>query len=162
MHTLSHDQLNQVKQHIRQTKPHPALQVELVDHMAALIERQINQGQDFQTAFQWLVQQTSPQVMQGLNQQYDQTFRAQRSPGTQVNRRVKQRLATKPFYYMFLSCGLTLMLLMGSFMLLIGRPLALSNGVFHPTWIVGLAAVGAVGLVRLWLTSRSPKPFTRR
>lgn len=158
MTKLSSNQLHRVIQHIRQARPHPALEPELVDHMATLIERQMSQGQDFATAFDKLAGQTSSQALHGLNQQYDRTFM---SPVSRFNRRQIRRPTTKPFYYMFLSSGLTLLLLMGGFWVVITRPLALSSGVFHPTWTIGLAALGAVGLARWWLKGRFPKPLAK-
>ncbi len=158
MHTLSRDQLHRVIQHIRQARPHPALEPELVDHMATLIERQMSQGQDFAAAFDKLAGQTSPQALRVLSQHYDRTFMP---PVSRFNRRLKRRPATKPFYYMFFSSGLTL-LLMGGFLVVITRPLALSSGVFHPTWAIALAALGAVGLTQWWLLKRrSPKSLAK-
>lgn len=158
MHTLSRDQLQRVIQHIRQARPHPALEAELVDHMATLIERQMIQGQDFAAAFEQLAGQASAQILQGLSQRYDQTFMP---PVSRFNRRLKRRPATKPFHYMFLSSGLTLLLLMGGFLVVTTRPLALSSGVFHPTWAIGLAALGAVGLAWWRLKGRPPKPLAK-
>ena len=158
MPTLSRDQLHVVIQHIRRAKPHPALEAELVDHMAVLIERQMSQGQDFAAAFDKLAGQTSSQALHGLSQCYDRTFMP---PVSRFNRRLKRRPATRPFHYMFLSSGLTLLLLMGGFLVVITRPLALPSGVFHPTWAIGLAALGAVGLARWWLKGRPPKSLAK-
>lgn len=157
MQSLSPGQLKEITQYIRQTRPHPALQAELIDHLASLIERRMHQGEEFRTAFQELVPQASLPVMQQLNQQYNRTFNGLRPTVHPYNRRVKHRLATKPFYYMYLSSGLTLLLLIVGFLLLIGRPLSLSDGVFQPTWGIAMAAVGAVGLVRWWLKKRLTK-----
>lgn len=158
MNRLSRAQLDLVAQHIRQAKPHPALQAELVDHMAVLIEQQMDQGQAFPAAFEQLVQQTNPQAMHQLKQRYDQAFTGLRPTATQLLRRAKRRPATKPFHYMFLSSGLTLLILMGGFLFVVCRPLALPIGVFHTTWSIGLVGVGGVGVVRWWLKSRS-KPL---
>lgn len=158
MNKLSRAQLDLVAQHIRQAGSHSALQAELVDHMAALIERQMNQGKDFPTAFEQLIQQTSPQAMHQLRQRYDQEFTGHRATAIPLNRRAKRRPMTKPFYYMFLSSGLTLLMLMGGFLFVVCRPLGLPIGVFHTTWVMGLVGFGSVGVARWWLTSRSPKP----
>ena len=130
MTKLSSNQLVQVTQYIRQTRSHPALQAELVDHMATLLERQMNQGHDFAAAFEQLIGRASPQVILDLSYRYQQTFTP---PVSRFNRRQIRRPTTKPFYYMFLSSGLTLLLLMGGFLVVITRPLALSSGVFRPT-----------------------------
>ncbi|UHG94739.1 hypothetical protein [Spirosoma oryzicola] len=153
MTKLSANQLEQVTQYIRQTKPHPALQAELVDHIATLLERQLSQGHDFAVAFEQLTGRASPQIIQGLSHQYQQTFSP---PVSRLNRRLKRRPATKPFYYIFLSSGLTLLLLMGGFLLIMTPPLALSGGVFGPTWAIGLAALCAVVGARWWLKRPSP------
>ena len=158
MTKLSSNQLVQVTQYIRQAKPHPALQAELVDHMATLLEREISRGHDFAAAFAQLTGRASPQVILDLSDRYQQTFSP---PVRRLNRRERRRPATKPFYYIFLSSGLTLLLLMGGFLVVITRPLALPSGVFHPTWAIGLAALGAVGLARWWLKGRSPKSLAK-
>ena len=153
MTKLSSNQLVQVTQYIRQTKPHPALQAELVDHMATLLEREISQGHDFAAAFEQLTGRASPQVILDLSDRYQQTFSP---PVRRLNRRERRRPATKPFYYIFLSSGLTLLLLMGGFLVVMTRPLALSSGVFWPTWAIGLAALCAVVGARWWLKRPSP------
>lgn len=155
MNKLSRAQLNLVTQHIRQAKLHPALQAELVDHMATLIERQMDQGRDFSTAFNQLLQQTNAPVLNGLKQRYNQEFAGHRFTATQLNRRAKRRLATKPFYYIFLSSGLTLLLLMGGLLFLVCHPLVLPIRVFHSTWAISLIGFGSVGVARWWLTRRS-------
>lgn len=157
MKKLAPNQLDQVRQYVRQTSPHPALAAELVDHLASLLERQLNQGYDFTTAFAQLTGQVSPQIMLDLNHQFKQTFTP---PVSRLNRHPKRRPATRPFHYMFLSCALTFLLLMGGF-LLIAHPMALSSGVFYPVWAIGLVGVGAVGLARWWLKRRSPNVLAR-
>lgn len=158
MTKLSSHQLVQVSQYIRQTKPHPALLAELVDHLATLLERQMSQGHDFAAAFEQLTGRASPQVILDLSYRYQQTFSP---PVRRLNYRERRRPATKPFYYIFLSSGLTLLLLMGGFLILTTRPLALSSGVFHSTWVTGLAALGAVGLALWWLKGRPSKPLAK-
>lgn len=153
MTKLSSNQLVQVRHYVWQTKSHPALQAELVDHMATLLERQLSQGHDFAAAFEQLTGRASPQVILGLSQQYQQTFSP---PVSQINRRLKRRPATKPFHYIFLSSGLTLLLMMGGFLLVMTRPLALSSGIFGPTWAIGLVALCAVVGARWWLKRPSP------
>ena len=159
MTKLSRAQLNLIAQHIRQARTHPALQAELVDHMATLIEQRMDQGQAFPAAFEQLVQQTNPQAMHQLKQRYSREFMGYGPTPAQLNRRAKRRPATKPFYYMFLSSGLTLLILMGGFLIVVGHPLSVPIGVFQAAWAIGLVGLGGVLVVRRWLTSRFPKPF---
>lgn len=158
MNKLSRAQLDLIVRHIRQARSHPALQAELVDHMAALIEQQMDQGRDFPAVFEQLVQHTNSQVLNQLKQHYNREFMDYRPTATQLNRRAKRRPATKPFYYIFLSSGLTLLILMVGFLIVLGHPLSVPIGVFQVAWAIGLAGLGGVGVVRWWLTSRFPKP----
>lgn len=160
MNKLSRAQLGLVVQHIRQVRPHQDLQAELVDHMATLIERQMDEGKDFPAAFKQLTQQTNLQIMNQLNHHYRREFTDNRATAARLSVRSKRRPATRPFQYMFLSSGLTFLILMG-FLLVISRPLAMPIGVFQTAWAVGLAGLGGVLVVRWWLKRRASKskPF---
>lgn len=157
MSKLSRAQLNLVAQHIQQAKPHHALQAELVDHVASLIEQRIDQGQDFTAAFDQVVQQANPQVLDQLKQLYIREFSGPPATATQLKVRSKRRPATKPFQYMLLSSVLTFLILMG-FLIVVSRPLAIPIGVFQTAWGIALAGILGVFMVRWWLKSRSRKP----
>jgi hypothetical protein len=159
MNKLSRDQLNQVSYHIQQANPHQALQAELVDHLATQIEQRMDQGLDFQTAFEQVRQQASPQALSQLKQLYTREFMPQFSvPATgRAGVKSRHRLAARPLRYMLLSSVVTLLLLMGV-LIWISRPLAIPLGAFQPVWGAALMGLSGVVLVRWWLARRLRKP----
>ncbi|QKZ15463.1 hypothetical protein [Spirosoma sp. KUDC1026] len=159
MEKLSRDQLNQVSHHIQQTNPHQALQTELIDHLATIIEQRMDQGSDFQTAFDQAKQQASPQALSHLEQLYAREFMSRfLVPATgRAGVKSRHRLAAKPLRNMLLSSVITLLLLMGV-LVGISRPLAIPLGAFQPVWGAALLGLSGVTLFRWWLTRRLRKP----
>ena len=145
MNKLSRAQLDQITQQFQQTNPHQALEAELIDHIASLIEHRMDQGQTFPAASEQVMQQATAQVMAQLKQLYFREFSAQSQavmPTISRNRvRMKRRPATKPFLYMQLSSMLTFLLLMG-FLMVVTRPLTIPMNAFRTAWgAVGLAVI---------------------
>lgn len=159
MNRLSRDQLTRLEQQLQQTRPHQALQAELLDHMASLIEQRMDQGQPFSDAFDQVTQQATPQVLDQLKHLYLQEFPAQPSTiplrPTRIGLRHQRRPATKPFQYMLLSSVLTFLILMG-FLVVVSRPLAIPIDAFRTGW----GALGLTGIlfVRWWLSRKGDKP----
>jgi hypothetical protein len=162
MNKLSPDQLDHIAQHIQQTNPHQALQAELLDHLAAQVEHHMTQGLDFQTAFDQVKQQASPQAMTQLKQLYLREFIPQSAvhlSSVRIGARARRRSATKPFQYMLLSNIVAFVILMSS-IIWISRPLDVPIGAFQRVWGAGLLIlVGLLGvfLVRWRTTRRSHK-----
>lgn len=163
MNKLSPDQLSHLAQQIQQTRPHQALQAELLDHLASLIEQRMDQGQEFSIAFDQAMQLANPHALVQLKQLYLQEFTSKSSQAMPVALRVRlraqRRRATRPFQYMLLSSVLTFLLLMG-FLILVSRPLAVPLGAFQTAWGAGLAGLMSVVIVRWWLAHNRLK--TRR
>ncbi|GAB3884606.1 SoxR reducing system RseC family protein [Spirosoma agri] len=161
MNKLSRAQLDRLTQHIQQTKPHEALQAELVDHIASQIEQRMDQGYDFSTAFEQVMQQANPQALDQLKQVYLQEFGIRHSQLTSTPLRVgirsKRRPDTKPFRYMLLSSVLTFLILM-VFLIVVSRPLSIPIDAFQTAWKAGLAGLVGVFIVRWWLARRLRKP----
>lgn len=161
MNKLSPDQLRHLAQQIQQTRPHQALQAELLDHLASLIEQRMDQGQEFSVAFDQVMQLANPHALAQLKQLYLQEFSSRSSPGMPVAPRVRlraqRRPATRPFQYMLFSSVLTFLLLMG-FLILVSRPLAVPIGAFQTAWGAGLAGLMSVFVVRWWLARNRRKP----
>lgn len=158
MNKLSRTQLDQLAQQFQETSPHQALEVELLDHIASLIEQRMDQGQTFSAASEQVMQQANPQVMAQLKQLYLREFSTQTSSGlpltSRARVRMKRRPTTQPFQYMLLSSVLTFLLLMG-FLGVVSRPLAIPIDAFRTAWFaVGLAAIV---ILRWWLTNRFQK-----
>ncbi|GAB4032097.1 hypothetical protein [Spirosoma gilvum] len=159
MNKLSRDQLLWLEQQLQQTRPHQALQAELLDHMASLIEQRMDQGQPFSDAFEQVTQQANPQALGQLKQRYLQEFPARPATiplmPTRIGLRQKRRPATKPFQYMLLSSVLTFLILMG-FLVVVSRPLAVPMSAFK----TALGALGLTGILiaRWWLSRRGAKP----
>ncbi|UHG94016.1 hypothetical protein [Spirosoma oryzicola] len=156
MNKLTRAQLDLVVQHIQQAKPHHALQAELIDHMASLIEQRMDQGEDFSAAYNQLTQQATVQAMNQLRQVYSREFGGSTARTTRLKIRQKRRPATKPFQYMLLSSVLTFLVLMG-FLIVVSRPLSIPIGVFQTAWGMGLTSLTGVLIIRWWLTRRSSK-----
>ncbi|GAB4029968.1 hypothetical protein [Spirosoma jeollabukense] len=163
MNKLSRDQLDHLAQQIQQTRPHQALQAELLDHIASLIEQRLDQGQEFSVAFDQVMQQANPHALAQLKQLYLREFTSRSSQAMAValrgRSRAQRRPATRPFQYMLLSSVLTFLLLMG-FLILVSRPLAVPIGAFQTAWGAGLAGLVSVVVVRWWLGHNRHK--TRR
>lgn len=161
MNKLSRAQLDAVTYHILQTKPHQALQAELVDHIASLIEQRIKQGQAFPEAFEQVMQQANPQALGKLRQLYLQEFTVAPSAASlMVSRsrlRSQRRTSPQSFQYMLLSSVLTFLVLM-LFIALVSRPFAVPVGTFQMVFVVGLAGVMGVFMARWWTTRRLRKP----
>lgn len=159
MNKLSRAQLNRLEQQIQQNKPHQALHTELIDHIASLIEQQMDQGQDFPGAFDRVMQQANPQVLDQLKQHYLREFDSPSPPITlaasRAKIRAKRRPETKPFQYMLLSSVLTFLLLMG-FLIVVSRPLAVPIDAFKTAW--GAAGLMGILVVQWWLVRRLRKP----
>ncbi|GAB3957089.1 hypothetical protein GCM10028805_48840 [Spirosoma harenae] len=158
MTKLSRTQLDLIADQIQQTNPHQALQAELIDHVASLIEQRMDTGQTFSDATEQVMQQANTQVMAQLKQLYFREFTNQPSlmAATTLRTRIRQkrRPATKPFQYMFLSSVLTFFILMG-FLIVVSRPLAVPMDAFRTAW----GGVGLTGLLilRWWLSNKSRK-----
>ncbi|GAB3696742.1 hypothetical protein GCM10027592_20240 [Spirosoma flavus] len=157
MNKLSRAQLDLVAQHIQQAQPHQALQAELIDHLASQIEQRMDQGQAFLTAFEQATQQANVQALVQLKQLYIREFTGQPASATQRKLQSKRRPATKPFQYMLLSSGLTFLILMVFFIVIIW-PLAIPINVFQTAWGIGLAGLLGILMVRWWLARRSRRP----
>ncbi|MBD2754338.1 hypothetical protein [Spirosoma validum] len=161
MNKLSRDQLNHLEQHIQKTNPHQALQAELLDHIASLIEQRMDQGHPFPVAFDQVMQRANPQVLAQLKELYLREFSVRFSSATltvsRVRLRSKRRPATRPFQYMLLSSILTFLLLMG-FLIIVSRPLAVPIGAFQTAWGAGLAGLMSVFFVRWWLSRSRHRP----
>ncbi|MFD2573031.1 hypothetical protein ACFSUS_20485 [Spirosoma soli] len=157
MNKLSPAQLNRLVQEIQHCKPHQALHAELLDHIASLIEQRMDQGQDFPTAFEQVMQQANPLALHQLKQLYIREFSGPFATAARFRVRPKRRPATKPFQYMFLSNGLTFLILMG-FLIVVSRPLAIPIVIFQTAWVFALAALLGIGMVRWWLKGRPRKP----
>jgi hypothetical protein len=164
MNKLSRTQLNLITQQFRQTNPHQALEAELLDHIASLIEQRMEQGQTFPVASEQVMQQANAQVMAQLKQVYCQEFSARLQPGmpafSTARVRIKRRPATKPFQYMQLSSILTFLLLIG-FLLVVSQPLAIPLDAFRTAW--GAVGLAGILLLRWWLANRlrkSKRPLT--
>lgn len=164
MNKLSRAQLDQIIQQFQQTNPHQALEAELLDHIASLIEHQMDQGQTFPVAFEQVMQQANAQVMAKLKQLYlgefNNPLQSVMPTIPRVSIRMKRRPATRPFQYMQLSSILTFLLLIG-FLIVVSRPLAIPMNAFRTAW----GAVGLAGLLllRWWLTNKhrkSKQPLT--
>ncbi|WP_080057634.1 hypothetical protein [Spirosoma aerolatum] len=159
MNRLSRDQLTHLEQQLQQTSPHQALQAELLDHMASLIEQRMDQGQIFTDAFDQVIQQANPQALNQLKQLYLQEFPSPLSTvsmkPTRIGLRHQRRPATKPFQYMLLSSVLTFLILVG-FLVVVSRPLAIPMRAFQTAW----GALGLMGIVivRWWLSRKGAKP----
>jgi|GEM_PF-5501328 len=159
MNKLSHEQLLRLEQQLQQTSPHQALQAELLDHLASLIEQRMDQGQPFSDAFDQVIQQANPQALDQLKHLYLQEFPVRPSTiplrPTRIGLRHQRRPATKPFQYMLLSSVLTFLILMG-FLVVVSRPLAIPIDAFRTAW----GALGLTGIlfVRWWLSRKGDKP----
>lgn len=158
MNKLSRAQLDQIAQEFQQTNPHQALEAELLDHIASLIEHQMDQGQPFMVASEQVMQQANSQSMAQLKQLY---FREFNNPLQSViptmsraRIRMKRRPATRPFQFMQLSSILTFLLLIG-FLLVVSRPLAIPMDAFQTAW--GAAGLAGILLLRWWLTNKLRK-----
>ncbi|MEZ0612235.1 hypothetical protein ACAW74_27240 [Fibrella sp. WM1] len=155
MNKLSRAQLDQLSWQLRQTNPHQALEPELLDHLASLIEHQMNQGQPFAIAAQQVIRQASPQVMAELTQRYvEEVFPGQFpmvSAALKARGRLKRRPTTKPFRYMLLSNLLTFVLLMG-FLIVVSRPLAIPLSAFRISW--GTGALLAMLILWWWRSGK--------
>ncbi|CCG98395.1 hypothetical protein FAES_0383 [Fibrella aestuarina BUZ 2] len=155
MNKLSRTQLAQLARQLRQTNPHQALEPELLDHLASLIEHEMDRGQPFDVAAQQVIQQASPQAMVELTQHYIQEVSAWRSPAVsaalKARGRLKRRPATKPFRYMLISNVFTFVLLMG-FLIVVSRPLAVPLSAFRLVW--GTGALLAILFLWWWSTGK--------
>lgn len=164
MNKLSRTQLDQITQQFQQTNPHQALEAELLDHIASLIEHRMDQGQTFPAASEQVMQQATSQVMAQLKQLYFREFSTQLQPVmptiSRARIRMKRRPATKPFQYMQLSSILTFLLLIG-FLIVVSRPLAIPMDAFRTAW--GAVGLAGILILRWWLTNRlrkSKRPLT--
>lgn len=164
MNKLSRTQLDLIARQFRQTNPHQALEAELLDHVASLIEQRMDQGQTFPAASEQVMQQVTSQVMAQLKQLYYQEFSApfqpERPTMARAGIRMKRRPVTKPFQYMQLSSILTFLLLIG-FLLVVSRPLAIPMDAFRTAW--GAGGLAGLLLFRWWLTNslrkqKGPQP----
>lgn len=159
MNKLSPEQLLRLQQQLQQTRPHQALQAELLDHMASLIEQHMDQGQPFSSAFDQVSQQANPQALDQLKHLYLQEFPTQPSTipmrATRIGLRHQRRPATKPFQYMLLSSVLTFLILMG-FLVVVSRPLAIPIDAFRTAW--GALGLTGILIVRWWLSRKNTKP----
>ncbi|GAB4043820.1 hypothetical protein [Spirosoma litoris] len=164
MNKLSRAQLDQIAQQFQQTNPHQALEAELLDHIASLIEHQMDRGQTFPTASEQVMQQANSQSMAQLKQLYVREFSTQLQSVmptmSKARIRMKRRPATRPFQFMQLSSILTFLLLIG-FLLVVSRPLAIPMDAFRTAW--GAAGLAGILLLRWWLTTKlrkSKRPLT--
>ncbi|MGF7216534.1 small-conductance mechanosensitive channel [Spirosoma lacussanchae] len=164
MNKLSRTQLDQITQQLQRTGPHLALEAELLDHIASLIEQRMDQGQTFTVASEQVMQQANSQVIAQLKQVYHQELGPKHSLGmpktSRARFRMKRRPTTRPFQFMQLSSILTFLLLIG-FLLVVSRPLAIPMAAFRTAW--GAAGLAGILLLGGWLTNKlrkSKRPLT--
>ncbi|MBD2703482.1 hypothetical protein IC229_22750 [Spirosoma sp. BT702] len=161
MTKLSRAQLDTVAHQIQQNEPVQALQAELVDHIASMIEQKMEQGLIFPDAFNLIMKQANPQALDQLKQLYSREFMANPSSATltasRMRLRSQRRTSPQPFQYMLLPSGLVMLILM-VFFGLVSRPFSVPIGTFQVVSVVGVAGLMAVIAVRWWTTRRLRKP----
>lgn len=155
MNQLSDTQLDRITHYIKQTSVQPALQAELVDHVASLIEKRMEQGQDFSVAFEQVVQQANPQALARLKELYVQETmgRSSLTMSVMARRRVrsKRRSLLQPIQYSIYVSAFACIVIMG-ILILISRSMSMSLAHSQLTWIMG--GVGLTGvLIARWLLS---------
>lgn len=158
MNKLSRAQLDYVALQLQQTKPHQALQAELLDHIASLIEQRMNQGQTFAVAFDQVMQQANPQALDYLKQLYFRELLFRATPAaSRVGLRSKRRSAAKPLQYVLLASLFAFLMVMGC-LILVSLSLDVPMSAFQTVWGVSITGLAGVFLVRWWLARQLSKP----
>ncbi|WP_420151220.1 hypothetical protein [Spirosoma sp.] len=149
MKKLTASQLNQLKDALRQNRPHQALQTELLDHLAIDIEHRMNGGQSYETALYRVMQEASPQAIAQLKQTYRQmldTVPLSIRPGRLSSRRTgKHRSRPEQFQQWTQVSVITFVTLMIC-MMWVSQAFSVSLKAFGNVWLVGLMSLtGALG-----------------
>lgn len=155
MNKLSDTQLARITYYIQQTSILPELQAELVDHVASLVEKRMEQGLDFSVAFEQVMQQANPQALVRLKELYIQetVVRSLSTTSVAARRRVraKRRSLSQPIQYSMYGSVFAFIVLMG-LLILISRSMSMSLAHSQLAWI--MSGVGLTGvLLARWLLS---------
>ena len=157
MKKLTASQLVRLKQKVRRTRPHRALQPELIDHLATEIEKLMEAGQDYEIALQLVMQQANPRAVAQLRDTYRQSIGYHSVSGKSISlsaRHYRKRQHVAAQFPAWLRGSVVTFLTLMICLMWVSQLFAVPLAVFKVVWAVGLISMLVVFSTQLLFRPR--------